>query len=118
MGHDTKLTSADGFEFDAYYCEATGETRGGVIVVQEIFGVNDHIRCWRDNLALKAEYDVLDHGEEGKLISVLQNHRKEVHRTGRQTSSRHVPNACSKAHQFHRCRSHQSPQLQAAFLVL
>ena len=44
MGHDTKLTSADGFEFDAYYCEATGETRGGVIVVQEIFGVNDHIR--------------------------------------------------------------------------
>ncbi len=44
MGQDIKLTSADGFEFDAYYCEAKNETLGGVIIVQEIFGVNNHIR--------------------------------------------------------------------------
>ena len=44
MGQEIRLTSADGFEFDAYYCEAERESRGGVIVVQEIFGVNDHIR--------------------------------------------------------------------------
>ena len=44
MGQDIKLTSSDGFEFDAYYCESKDEVIGGVIVVQEIFGVNSHIR--------------------------------------------------------------------------
>ena len=44
MGEDIKLKSADGFEFDAYYCEAKNMSLGGVIVVQEIFGVNAHIR--------------------------------------------------------------------------
>ena len=44
MGQNISLTSSDGFEFDAYCCEAEGDARGGVIVVQEIFGVNEHIR--------------------------------------------------------------------------
>ncbi len=44
MGQDITLTSSDGFEFDAYRCEAEGIPKGAVIVVQEIFGVNEHIR--------------------------------------------------------------------------
>ena len=44
MGQDITLTSLDGFEFDAYRCEAEGTPKGAVIIVQEIFGVNEHIR--------------------------------------------------------------------------
>ena len=44
MGQNISLMSLDGFEFEAYRCEAEGDVRGGVIVVQEIFGVNEHIR--------------------------------------------------------------------------
>jgi len=44
MGQDIVLTSSDGFELDAYRCEPDGAALGAVIVVQEIFGVNDHIR--------------------------------------------------------------------------
>ncbi len=44
MGKDISLTAADGHELSAYLCEPDGAPRGGVIVIQEIFGVNIHIR--------------------------------------------------------------------------
>ena len=44
----TTLTSADGHQFDAY---ETGEGTKGLIVVQEIFGVNNHIRSVTDRAA-------------------------------------------------------------------
>ena len=44
MGHDITLTASDGHELSAYVCEPEGPARGGVIVIQEIFGVNAHIR--------------------------------------------------------------------------
>ncbi len=44
----TTLTSADGHQFDAY---ETGEGTKGLIVVQEIFGVNHHIRSVTDRAA-------------------------------------------------------------------
>ncbi|MEK9723332.1 MAG: dienelactone hydrolase family protein [Rhodospirillaceae bacterium] len=44
MGQDIKLTASDGFELGAYRCEAEGDARGAIVVVQEIFGVNEHIR--------------------------------------------------------------------------
>jgi len=44
MGHDITLTASDGHELQAYLCEPEGAARGGVIVIQEIFGVNVHIR--------------------------------------------------------------------------
>ena len=31
-------------KFDAYRCDPDGTTKGAIIVVQEIFGVNRHIR--------------------------------------------------------------------------
>lgn len=34
----------DGHEFSAYLAPATGTARGAVVVLQEIFGVNEHIR--------------------------------------------------------------------------
>lgn len=40
-----KLRASDGHEFDAHRVDPLGPSRGGVVVVQEIFGVNRHIRA-------------------------------------------------------------------------
>ena len=45
------LTAADGHRLQAYEAAPAGATRGGVVVVQEIFGVNDHIRRVADGYA-------------------------------------------------------------------
>ena len=39
-----KSNAEDGFEFSAYHAAPTGERKGGVIVVQEIFGIDEHVR--------------------------------------------------------------------------
>ncbi len=40
-----KSTAADGFEFGALHAAAKGRRRGGVIVIQEIFGVDQFVRA-------------------------------------------------------------------------
>ena len=45
------LTAADGHQLGAYRADPAGDPRGGVVVVQEIFGVNSHIRDICDRLA-------------------------------------------------------------------
>ena len=47
----TNLIASDGHEFGAYRAEPEGAPRGGVVVIQEIFGVNAHIRAVCDRLA-------------------------------------------------------------------
>jgi carboxymethylenebutenolidase len=47
----TTLTSADGFELGAYTASPSAVPRGGIVVVQEIFGVNAHIRQVVDGFA-------------------------------------------------------------------
>jgi carboxymethylenebutenolidase len=44
MGSTIKLKAQDGHEFDAYLATPQGKPKGGVVVIQEIFGVNAHIR--------------------------------------------------------------------------
>ncbi len=51
MGTDLKLTAADGHSLDAYRADPDGDVRGGVVIIQEIFGVNDDIRETVDNFA-------------------------------------------------------------------
>jgi carboxymethylenebutenolidase len=52
MGSSTvNLTAADGFQFPAYVAEPSGAPKGAVIVLQEIFGVNSHIRSVADGYA-------------------------------------------------------------------
>ena len=51
MGTKVTLTAADGFKLSAYRADPVGPARGGVVVVQEIFGVNHHIRSVCDRLA-------------------------------------------------------------------
>ncbi|MDO8374561.1 MAG: dienelactone hydrolase family protein, partial [Polaromonas sp.] len=51
MGTFIDLTSADGFVFPAYVAEPAGTPKAAVVVVQEIFGVNSHIRSVADGYA-------------------------------------------------------------------
>ncbi len=51
MGQMIELQSADGFKFPAYVAQPSGKPRGGLVVVQEIFGVNSHIRAVADGYA-------------------------------------------------------------------
>ena len=44
MGQWIELTASDGVRVSAYRAEPDGKPRGGLVVVQEIFGVNSHIR--------------------------------------------------------------------------
>ena len=51
MGQFTNLKSADGFTVSAYVAEPAGKPRGAIVVMQEIFGVNSHIRQVADRFA-------------------------------------------------------------------
>lgn len=51
MGEMIRLNSADGHRFDVYRANPVGETKGGMVVIQEIFGVNVHIRSVVDDWA-------------------------------------------------------------------
>ncbi len=44
MGEMVILTAADGHALDAFLARPAGEPKGRVVVIQEIFGVNAHIR--------------------------------------------------------------------------
>ena len=51
MGQSTELRSADGFTFPAYVAQPPGKPKGAIVVIQEIFGVNSHIRNVADGYA-------------------------------------------------------------------
>ncbi len=51
MSETIQLTSADGFQFPAYVAKPAGKPKGAVVVLQEIFGVNSHIRSVADGYA-------------------------------------------------------------------
>jgi carboxymethylenebutenolidase len=51
MGEFVNLKAADGVEFPAYVARPSGKARGGMVVLQEIFGVNAHIRAVADGYA-------------------------------------------------------------------
>jgi len=51
MSETVKLKSADGHELDAYIASPIGEPIAGLVVIQEIFGVNRHIRSVAEEFA-------------------------------------------------------------------
>lgn len=53
MGQFVDLTSSDGVVVPAWVAKPEGAPRGAVVVVQEIFGVNSHIRSVADRLAAR-----------------------------------------------------------------
>lgn len=51
MGKHITLTASDGFQLGAYRADPQGTPKGGLVVIQEIFGVNSHIRNVCDRFA-------------------------------------------------------------------
>ena len=51
MGQDIKLTASDHFQLGGYRADPAGAPKAAVVVIQEIFGVNHHIRAVCDRLA-------------------------------------------------------------------
>src|SRR5687767_4986628 len=51
MGEFTTLMARDGHEFRAWLAAPPGAARGAIVVLQEIFGVNGHIRAVTDSFA-------------------------------------------------------------------
>ena len=51
MGSMIDLKAADAHKLAAYQAEPAGKPRGGVVVIQEIFGVNSHIKSVADGYA-------------------------------------------------------------------
>jgi carboxymethylenebutenolidase len=61
MGETIRITMADGCEMPCYHAMPAGERKGGLVLVQEIFGVTDHIRELCDEYAGDG-YEVLSPG--------------------------------------------------------
>ena len=51
MGKMIELTASDGQKLAAYRADPAGKPRGGIVVIQEIFGVNSHIKQVADGFA-------------------------------------------------------------------
>jgi carboxymethylenebutenolidase len=51
MGQNIELKTKDGQTISAYKAEPAGKPRGGMVVIQEIWGVNSHIRDVADRYA-------------------------------------------------------------------
>ena len=51
MGEVVTLTAADGHSLDGYRAIPGGEVRSGLVIIQEIFGVTDHIKRVVDGYA-------------------------------------------------------------------
>jgi carboxymethylenebutenolidase len=51
MGESITLIAEDGHRLSAYRAAPKGTPRGGIVVIQEIFGVNSHIRNLTDGFA-------------------------------------------------------------------
>ena len=51
MGKTVELKAKDGFTLGAYRADPAGKPKGGLVVIQEIFGANRHIRAVADRFA-------------------------------------------------------------------
>jgi carboxymethylenebutenolidase len=51
LGQKLKLTTSDNHTLGAYRADPTGKPKGGLVVIQEIFGVHHHIRAMCDRFA-------------------------------------------------------------------
>ncbi len=56
MGKTIELKAKDGFTLAAYKADPAGKPKGGLVVIQEIFGVNHHMRNVTDRFAALGLY--------------------------------------------------------------
>lgn len=51
MGMSIELQATDGHRLAAYRADPEGAPRGGIVIIQEVFGLNDHVRSVCDGYA-------------------------------------------------------------------
>ena len=51
MGMLLKTIASDGHKFDTYIAQPNGTPLGGLVIIQEIFGLNNHIKSIADRYA-------------------------------------------------------------------
>lgn len=72
MGERIRLRAADGHELDGWLARPDGKPRGGLVVLQEIFGVNHHIQRVTDGFAAEGYVAlapaIFDRAERGFAI--------------------------------------------------
>jgi carboxymethylenebutenolidase len=61
MGQTVQLRAQDGVDCPAYVARPTGKARGALVVLQEIFGVNSHIRSVADGFAEQGYLAIAPH---------------------------------------------------------
>lgn len=73
MGERYKIKATDGFELNAYRARPEGKARGGVVVIQEVWGINNWVRSVTDRWArhgflavAPAMFDRVDYGYESE----------------------------------------------------
>ena len=81
MGHFVDLTASDGHTFNAYKAEPSRTLRGGIVVIQEIFGVNKHIQEITDGFSaegyLAIEPALFDRTERGVELGYEPDDREK-----------------------------------------
>lgn len=82
MSETVKLKAKDGLELDAYVARPQGEPIGGLVVIQEIFGVNHHIRSVADRYSkdgfLAVAPAIFDRFEKGVQLDYTQEGWKKA----------------------------------------
>jgi carboxymethylenebutenolidase len=58
MGTKVQLSASDGHQFGAYHAEPSRGTQASVVVIQEVFGVNSHIRSVADDFATQGFHSI------------------------------------------------------------
>jgi carboxymethylenebutenolidase len=102
-----RLTASDGHAFDAYVAEPRAPAQRGVIIIQEIFGVNAHIRSVADDYASQgfcaiapALFDRVEPHLELGYTPEVANHGMQVSsRVGLETALKDVEAALNYAAQ-------------------
>ncbi|MFQ5972553.1 MAG: dienelactone hydrolase family protein [Alphaproteobacteria bacterium] len=84
-GQTITLTAADGHSLSAYRSDPEGEPRAGLVVIQEIFGVNAHMRSVTDRFAdegyaalAPAMFDRVERGVEMDYDADSMAHGREL----------------------------------------
>jgi carboxymethylenebutenolidase len=77
MGETLKLTAKDGVAISAYKAMSAGKPKGAMVVLQEIFGVNHHIRSVTDRYAAQGYLSIapalFDRVGKGVELSYVQD---------------------------------------------
>jgi len=82
MSENIEITAADGHHFDAYQAQPPDAPTGAVVILQEIFGVNRHIRSVVDLYAREGFFAVapalFDRVKRKVELSYSENDREEA----------------------------------------